>query len=225
MLNGGQCIGKGWQFLDIPGRLLDRQVIVPSVPIGQQGDHREQTEQGWCDAQDGEIRPLALGLHTQVSPGFVESDLDLPAPRKPLDDLLGRNGEIGTQQGLRLKPLLGIADNDPANRQGRLSAMEPDGGAGGDFNLTFLLAIPFLHSEPFPACAFVFRNLLQSRQASALFARAASLPRFIFGWLLHGCIQAKAHNHTNRVFELSQLPEQVNHGKTAVSHDHQQPFW
>jgi len=44
------------------------------------------------------------------------------------------------------------------------------------------------------------------------------------GGFVEGSIQTKAGDHANWMFELAQLPKQLNHGKTAVRHDHQEPF-
>ncbi len=164
---------------------------------------------------------MSLSLHAEVGSRFVESHFDLPAPWKPLDDLFSGNVEIGAQQGLRLEALLGIADNHPADGHHGFSAVAPDSGAGGDFDFSFLFAIPLLHREPLPTHMFVFGNLFQGRQALALFARATYLPRLILGWFIESRIHAKAHDHRHWVFELAQPKKQLNYGKTTVGHDDQ----
>ena len=88
MLHSGQRIGKGWQLLDVPSGLLDRQVVFPSMHVSQQSDYREQTQQGWRNAQDRQVGPLSLGLHAEVGPGFMESDFDLPTSWEPSTTLV-----------------------------------------------------------------------------------------------------------------------------------------
>ena len=178
MFYGAEGIRKSWQLLDIPSGLLNRQLVFPGVDISKQGDNGEQAQQGGSNAQDGQICPLSLGLHAEVGSCFVESHFDLPTSRKPLDDLFGGDGEIGAQHGLRLEPVLRIADNDPADRHHGLAAVAPDGGAGGDFDFPFLLAIPFFHGQSLPASMLVIGDLLQGRQASALFRGRPICPGF-----------------------------------------------
>ena len=224
LLHGAEGIRKSRPLLEIPSGLLNRQLILAGMDIGEQGDDREEAEQSRCDAQNGKISPLALGLHAEMSSSLVEGDFHLPAPWKPLNNFLGGDGEIRAQQGLRLEPLLRIADDDPADGQSRFADMKPHCGAGREFDLAFLFAIPFMNGELFPLRALVFGNLLKCRQTLTFFARAASLPQGVFGGRIESRIHVKANNHGHRVFELAQLPKQLNHGKTAVGHHDQLAF-
>ena len=221
MFHSAECIGKSWQFLYIPGGLLDGQLILTGMYIGQQGHDREQAEQRRGHTQDGEVRPLTLSLHAEVSADFVERDFHLPTLWKPFHDLLGGNGEIGAQQGLGLELLPWVADDDPTNGHGRLSGVRPHRGPGSDFDQAFLFAIPLMHRELLPTSAFIFGNLFQSRQAFALLARATHLVRSILSRLVQRGVHAKADDNTNRIFQLTQVKKQLNHGKTAVG-DHDQ---
>ena len=64
-------------------------------------------------ARDGLIGPLALGLHTQVSPQFLKGHLDLPAqhipPQYPQRFRLG----IGAKQCARFETLPEVFDHKP----------------------------------------------------------------------------------------------------------------
>ena len=59
-----------------------------------QGSPGEEPQQDGCGAGDGQIRPLALGLHTQVglhlleepAPHWIRGDLQLPRQHKPFQD-------------------------------------------------------------------------------------------------------------------------------------------
>ena len=66
----------------------------------QKGDDREQPEQAGRGAGYRAIRPLPLGLDTQMSASLLEGDLDLPAQDEPTDDLQGIPRGIGAQQRL-----------------------------------------------------------------------------------------------------------------------------
>ena len=70
---------------------------------GQESDEREQPEQAWRCAGDGEVGPLALGLDTEMRPGLLKGHLHLPAPDEPTQDLFGRPIRISAQQALRLE--------------------------------------------------------------------------------------------------------------------------
>ncbi len=68
--------------------------------VGGQGGPGEEAQEDGRGASDGEVRPLALGLHSQVGPHLLESDLQLPTQHKPLEDL-GRDCRwVGAEQSL-----------------------------------------------------------------------------------------------------------------------------
>jgi hypothetical protein len=60
---------------------------VTAEAVGQQGHDGEQAEQAGRGASDGLVGPLPLGLDAQVVAGLSECDLQLPALRKPAEDL------------------------------------------------------------------------------------------------------------------------------------------
>ena len=45
------------------------------------------------------------------SVNFLKRDFHLPAQHQPFHDLLGREAQIGAEQGLRLKPARNVADS------------------------------------------------------------------------------------------------------------------
>ena len=76
---GGGTLGDGMMFLQ---------------SVGGQGGPGEETKQDGGGAGDGEVGPLALGLHAQMGARFLEEpapylirgDLQLPTQDKPLQD-------------------------------------------------------------------------------------------------------------------------------------------
>jgi hypothetical protein len=50
--------------------------------------------------ENSPIRPLPLGLDTQMSASLLERDLDLPAQDEPTNDLQGIPRRIGADSGL-----------------------------------------------------------------------------------------------------------------------------
>src|SRR5690606_25902969 len=123
---------------------------------------------------------LALCFDTQVSAHFMKGHFDLPAAHKPLDDLLWRNRQIGTKQGLGLEDLFWIAEDDPTDGQRWKTAVVPDGGVGGDLDHSFFLTIPLLDRETLPASVLVLRHGFQGGQALAFLAWAAHFPGCLF---------------------------------------------
>ena len=64
-------IAEGRLRFVIPGRLPDGQLSSTSVLMRQQRHQGKETQQGRRGAQDCQVRPLPLGLHTQVLADFV----------------------------------------------------------------------------------------------------------------------------------------------------------
>ena len=62
-------------------------------------------------AGDGAVGPLALGLHAQVSPHFLEGDLQLPAQFQNLHRV---HGQVSAQQSLCREFALGVPNQNPA---------------------------------------------------------------------------------------------------------------
>ena len=81
---------------------------------------------------DGIVGPLPLGLDAQVGPGFGKSHLDLPSADVQGDDVLGFEGDVGTEEGLRIALCVGIADQYPSDRQHRGAWPVPQGDVGCD---------------------------------------------------------------------------------------------
>ena len=54
---------------------------------------------------NSQVRPLSLGLHSEVSADFLEAYFHLPAPKEPLQDLTGMLIEVGAEQGARVSNL------------------------------------------------------------------------------------------------------------------------
>lgn len=72
-------IAEGGGGFLIPRRQRHRQGACPDEACGKERHKREQTQEHGRRPRDGAIRPLALRLEPQVTPGFFERDLDLPA--------------------------------------------------------------------------------------------------------------------------------------------------
>src|SRR3954464_15643991 len=69
---------------------------------------------------------MPLSLEPQALTHLLKSGLHLPAPHEPGDDPRRVCVEIGAQQGLSFELLLGIADQDPTQRNRRQPRAVPD---------------------------------------------------------------------------------------------------
>ena len=58
-------------------------------------------------------------LDTQVSSGFGKGDLDLPSADVEGDDVGGLEGDVGTEECLRVALAVRVSNQDPADRQDR----------------------------------------------------------------------------------------------------------
>src|SRR5579859_6823319 len=220
-----QRIAEGRSGLVVPGRLPDGQLTAFGVLMGHKRHQREQRQQGGRGPQDGQVRPLALSLHTQVFSDLMQGDFQLPPQDKPLYHLHRGNLQIGREQGLRLELAFGIADHDPTNRQRRLTAVIPDGGVGDNLDNTTPFTIPVRNADPHPFRFAVLSHVLQGWQALTFLTWGAVL----MGpsrW--SGFIQRRIHPEPNDQadwpWQLRQLKQPQNRGKTAVRDDDQLPL-
>ena len=94
---------------------------------GQQRDAGEQPEQAGCGTSYCFVRPLPLGLDTQVVAHLAEADLQLPTLDEPANDLQRLLGGVGAEPGLRVEALAGVAPQ-PLRRH---SARHARGTLGG----------------------------------------------------------------------------------------------
>ena len=60
--------------------------------------------------------PLTMCLDAEMGTRFLEGDLDLPPLDEPSHDLCRISHGVGAEQPLRLEGVLGIADQNPADR-------------------------------------------------------------------------------------------------------------
>lgn len=73
---------------------------------------------------------MALCLDAQMSARFGERDLDLPSADVQGDDVGGLEGDVGTEEGLRIALCIGVANQDPSDRQHRGARPVPQGDPG-----------------------------------------------------------------------------------------------
>ena len=67
MADESQRVREGRSGFRVPGSLTDRQGLAVEARLGEEGDQGEEAEQGRGGAENGEVRPLALGLDTKMS--------------------------------------------------------------------------------------------------------------------------------------------------------------
>lgn len=96
---------------------IPRRLPVWRAPIGSEGRAKERDEAVDPEEQrsrplNGPIRPLALGLTTQVSAAFLEGRFSTPALHTIADDLLGRLCLISGKEGFGWSFARWIASED-----------------------------------------------------------------------------------------------------------------
>ncbi len=67
LTNERKRIGKGRQGFAIAGSLTNGKGLLTQQLLSKNGDERKESQQGGSSARNGQIRPLALGLHAQMS--------------------------------------------------------------------------------------------------------------------------------------------------------------
>ena len=70
----------------------------------------------------------------EPAPYLIRGDLQLPTQDKPLQDLGRVCGWVSAEQGLGIEDALGVADQHPADGDGRFARTVPDGGLGREFH-------------------------------------------------------------------------------------------
>ena len=78
-----QSVSEGRTPLMVPSRLPKSTRCPHHPPMGEQGDHPEQPQQSRGGSSDRQLRPLPLGLESQVPARLLEGHLKLPAHNKP----------------------------------------------------------------------------------------------------------------------------------------------
>ncbi len=85
------------------------------------------TQQGRGGADDGQIRPLPLGLHAQVGTHGLEGDLHLPTAQEPPQQLRHRQGGVGAEQSLGGLGPLQVLQEHPVQAYRGLAGVVPQG--------------------------------------------------------------------------------------------------
>ena len=112
-------------------------------------------DQDWRGAGDGRgtaIRPLALGLHAQVSAHFLEGGVPPVASAAqtiPESAPGPRPVSVSAQQSLCGEFALGVSNQDPAQGHGRLARAIPDRRLRGEFHRAGSAVVPgYRHLDP-----------------------------------------------------------------------------
>jgi hypothetical protein len=104
--------------LSIPGSGV-RRCFASEQVAGPQQDKAVEAEKCRRGSSNSFVGPLALCLNAQMSAGFGEGDLDLPPADVQGDDLSQLEGDIGTEETLRIALSVGAVHQDPTDRQHR----------------------------------------------------------------------------------------------------------
>src|ERR1700688_2673562 len=134
-------------------------------------DNGEQSQQGWCGAQDRLVGPLTLRFDAEMRADFLEGNLDLPAAHEPSENVARTGVEIGGEEGLRVEVAFGIATEQPADRHRRHAATIPDRGAAGDLDEAIGSSVPETDAAALPAHFAILEDSRELLQALAFYRR------------------------------------------------------
>src|SRR5690606_13337898 len=131
----GNSIRKSRARFDIPSRLLGWWLAIGEL-MSQQSDQGKQAQQSRRRPLDSQVGPLALGLQTQMSTRFLESDFDAPPQDVPFHNLQRFSLLVGGEESGRLEFTQRVTDQEPANRQWREARRVPQVGVTDKLNQT-----------------------------------------------------------------------------------------
>src|SRR2546421_1140826 len=113
--HGSQHIDEGRLMLSVPRCLLEWNISPRMEALPKQRDQAVESKEARCHPLNGEVRPLSLCLHPQISPALFKGDFSTPAFHKIGHDGYARLGLISREVGPWLVFSLGIAGQDPSD--------------------------------------------------------------------------------------------------------------
>jgi hypothetical protein len=167
--------------------------------VRPQGDDGEQGEECGGGAKNRFVGPLALGLDAEMSAGFFERDLDLPAAHEPSEDIARTGVKIGCQERLRFEVAFGIADEEPTDRHRRHAAAIPQRSAAGDLDEAIGSAVPETDAVALPGDFGIVEDGGELFQALAFDRRPAAAFALLRREIEQVGIEAQAGDETDMV--------------------------
>ena len=108
-------IDKSRQRLVVPcGTTNPRFMVLPTF-VCHECYEEEQPQQRWGCSRNGQVRPLPLRFHAQVSSNLFKRHLELPALYEEFQDLSCTEQQIRAEQRLGGELPFRIANQHPAN--------------------------------------------------------------------------------------------------------------
>ena len=80
------CVTERRFRLCVPGSGTQSSGTLLPQQLSGECNPGEQSQQQWRGTRYGEVRPLALRLHSEVSANLLECNFNPPAQREPFDD-------------------------------------------------------------------------------------------------------------------------------------------
>ncbi len=184
-------------------------------------DQRKESEQCRGGAQDGQVGPLPLRLHAQMSAYLMKGDFHLPSQNKPFQDGLGLSLLIGAQKRLGIELPLRVPNEHPPDCDRWQSVVIPDSGFARQFDRAFGPAIPG-YGDALPDGTWIGEPLRQGGLTGSLLAGAP-----IGSWfanrsrIIESRIQAQTGDDGDRLDHPGRTSEQFQNRVGAVGYDHQ----
>src|SRR5918994_2273571 len=190
--------------LVVPGCLRENPHRLSHLAMCKQSDHREQSQQRRGGSPYRQLRPLSLGLESEMPAHLLKGHLKLPAHNKPADDLLWISVKVSTKESLGLELSLRITHQHPTNRHGEQARRILERCLRSDLDCAILAPVPVGNRDGFPEGGMIFGHLRKVGQAPALEARPPSLAWFAWGRRLVECgVQPKTAEEGDRVSQLA----------------------
>ncbi len=218
----GEGVGEGGEGRALPSCSAKRGDGRELV-MGEEGHACGQAEQGRCRTGDRALGPRALGRDAEGRADLAQRHFALPAQDKPGDELQRIGGQIGAQQGGCGELVARIADEHPANRDGRQAGVVPDRGARKPWEGSVARAVAARDGWGRPGRRGVVDVGRAVGEPSAHQARSACLPwTSRWGRRAQLGIQTQARDDGCR---CAHRAEQFHGGVGAIPDDDQRPVW
>ena len=112
------------------------------VPMEDQADHAEQSQQARRRAQHAGLGPVPRRVESQMGANLLECHLDAPTPGVKADDSVRRHRGIGAVKVFVPVRSFDVANEHPADRDQAVAGLVPVSFAPDQFDPPRLAAIP-----------------------------------------------------------------------------------
>jgi hypothetical protein len=158
--HAGQDIAKGRRLFMVPSSLLEGKAPQWSKRMPNQCHQAVEPQEQWRRPLNGQVRPLALRLDTQMRPAFLEGGFHTPTLHEIAHNLFSRLCLIGGKEGFGRSFSCRIAGEDPADRQGSRPKAIPTGGSRTELQRPLAFSVP-VQGEALPHGLWILQEVFE----------------------------------------------------------------